>query len=244
MTHLSDRLSTVASMVTYMNSVADIGCDHAYLSIYLINEEIASKVIACDINKGPVEIAKANIMAAGLSEEIEVRLADGLTGVAPGEVQSVVIAGMGGKLMTKIIDEGKNVLDKCEELIIEPQSDVEYVRRFLENNGYHIVSEDMVCEDNKFYPIIKAIHGKMELEEQVYYRYGKILLREENPILHAFLIKEREYLSRLMRTIRENDDGDKAKNRIEELICDIKLNELALQIMNDADIYQQENKLL
>ncbi len=101
---LSKRMYMVASMVDKGGSVADIGCDHAYVSIYLIEQNIAAKVIAMDVRTGPLDIAKKNINSHGLSDKIEVRLSDGLEKLSIGEVNTVIIAGMGGQLIIDIID--------------------------------------------------------------------------------------------------------------------------------------------
>ena len=137
-------------MITPGLAVADIGCDHAYLPIYLAREGISPHVIACDINAGPVVRAKENVEDVELGDRIEIRHGDGLTVVSPGEVKSVVLAGMGGRLMIRILTDGADVLAKCEELIMQPQSEVDALRHFLQDNGWRIISEDMVAEEDKY----------------------------------------------------------------------------------------------
>ena len=192
---LSDRLKAVAEMITPGIPVADIGCDHAYLPIYLVRENISPYVVACDVNAGPVIRAQENIEDVDLAENRDVRQGDGLSVLTPGEVKSVVLAGMGGKLMIRILSDGEDVLEKVSEVIMEPQSDVAALRHFLQDSGFRIISEDMISEEGKFYPIIKAVHGTMDWDREIYFRYGKILLREENPVLHEFLLIEKEYCS-------------------------------------------------
>ena len=240
---LSERLTAVAEMITPGRIVADIGCDHAYLSIYLLKNEICERVIACDINKGPLEIAKSNIAIAGYADQIDVRLADGLKGIKKGEVSSIVIAGMGGRLMGKILDEGRDVLETVHEIILEPQSEVASLRHFLEDNGYFIVSEEMVFEEGKYYPIIKAEHGSMNLGDEIYYKYGKILLREENPILHQFLIQEKTYYGQLLMELSANKDKPKVASRIDEVRIELAQCEKALVMMNEPGIYQ-DNRII
>lgn len=240
MASISKRLLAVASMVTPGSIVADIGCDHAYLSIYLIRNNICDRVIACDINKGPLDIARINVSDVELLDKIELRLSDGLHEIHAGEVDSVVIAGMGGKVMAKIIEEGSEVLEKVHEMILEPQSEVPFFRHFLEENGYRIISEDMVYEDDKFYPIIKVIHGQMDLEEEVYYRYSKILLREENPVLHQYLFKEKEYLGKLLAELSENKEVPKVAKRIDEVRYELALCQTALTIITDSALAEND----
>lgn len=244
MAYLSDRLFEISQMVTSGLNVADIGCDHAYLSIYLVRENIAPKVIACDINKGPVEIAVNNIEMAGLRDKIDVRLANGLSGVKPGEVKSIVIAGMGGPLIIDILSQGKLVADEAREIILEPQSEVAKVRHYLEDNGYCIISESFVCDDNKYYPIIKAVHGKMELKEEIYYRYGKILIHEANPVLHEYLIKHKKQLANIIMGLEKSGESLEAKKRLDELKEELRLCELAILNIREKDIlFAKESKI-
>lgn len=226
---ISKRLCAIANMVTKGLSVADIGCDHAHLSIYLVQNQIAQKVIACDINAGPIEKAKQNIMAAGLKDRINARQADGLSGIACAEVESVVIAGMGGKLIGHILSDGREVLDGADEVILGPQSDIRWVRDYLISNDFVISDEDFIIEDGKYYPIIKAIHGKSQEYEEVYLRYGKIPIERKNIKLKEFLEKEREHLQTLIDRLMESDVDGKGEQRIRQLRDDLDICHKALE---------------
>ena len=118
---LSLRLKTVADSVTGGNRVADVGCDHAYIAIHLAENNIAPRVVAMDVNKGPLSKAMENIEIRGLEDRIETRLSDGLARLNPGEADTVVIAGMGGALMVRILTEGESALYVVKELILQPQ---------------------------------------------------------------------------------------------------------------------------
>ena len=173
---LSKRLYAVASLVTEGASVADIGTDHGYIPIYLMKEGIASKVIALDINKGPLERARLHIVGNGLKGQIETRLSDGLCKVTPGEVDTMIAAGMGGALVIKLLTAGKKVVD----------SEIWKVRKYLCEHGLVIDEEDMVEEDGKFYPIMRVVHGEPETYEMYEYIYGKKLLEKRHPELHKY----------------------------------------------------------
>lgn len=240
---LSDRLKAVAEMITPGLPVADIGCDHAYLPIYLAREGMSPHVIACDINSGPILKARENVEDVDLSDMIEVRQGDGLSVIKPGEVRSVVIAGMGGKLMMKILDEGRDVLADVSEIIMEPQSEVAALRHFLQDNGYRIISENMVSEDGKFYPMIKAVPGHMDWDREIYFRYGKILLREENPVLHEFLLIEKQYCSRLLRELSENEEVPHIFVRMDEIKTDLALNADALLLISEPGLFEERLEL-
>lgn len=154
---LSNRMLALTDLLDTGLSVADIGCDHAFVSIYLVKEKLADKVIAMDIGKGPLEIAKQNIAAAGLVDKIETRLSDGAKELSVGEVQAAIIAGMGGMLMEKILKASSEVFRAMKELVLQPQSDLPHFRKFLDDNGYEIIDENMIYEDGKYYPMMKVI---------------------------------------------------------------------------------------
>ena len=241
---LSDRLKAIADMITPGIPVADIGCDHAYLPIYLVRENISPYCLGCDVNAGPIIIARENVENAGFSEQIELRQGDGFKCVEPGEVKSAVLAGMGGRLMIRILMEGEEVLAKIDELVLEPQSDVSALRHYLEDNDFLVISENMVKEDGKFYPVIKVIHGKMNLKREVYFRYGKILLREENPVLHEFLIREKEYFRSLQEELCAGAPSEHVKRRLEELKKDIIINNEALDMLNKQGLFEDTRQLV
>ena len=143
---LSKRLHAVAGLVTEGASVADIGTDHGYIPIYLVKQNIASRVIAADINRGPLERARMHIVGYGVKDRITTRLSDGLEQIEPGEADTMIAAGMGGGLIIRILQKGKPVTDRMRALILQPQSEIEKVRIYLNQNGYQIENEDMVEE--------------------------------------------------------------------------------------------------
>ena len=131
--------------------VADVGCDHGYVSIYLVQSGIAGRAIAMDVRKGPLSGAGDNIREYGLSEKIETRLSDGLTALLPGEADALVIAGMGGKLMIRILRDGNPKVLGLKEAILQPQSDIDEFRRFLRSEGYVIADEKIILDEGKYY---------------------------------------------------------------------------------------------
>lgn len=189
---LSKRLQTVADTVTKGNTVADIGCDHAYIAIYLIEEAIAPKVIAMDINKGPLKRADDNIRARGYENSIETRLSNGLEKLKKEEADTILMAGIGGALMIRILEEGREVLKGSKELVLSPQSEINQVRKYLHENHFAIREEKMVLDEGKYYIVIKAVQaaGKEEYEKEVFYQYGKLLLESKAPVLWDYLIRE------------------------------------------------------
>ena len=142
---ISKRLRTVASFVTEGNSIADIGTDHAYVPIFLAKEGKITKALAMDIKKGPLERAKTHIQKQGLSDMIEVRLSDGLSAFQKGEAETIIISGMGGALIQKILEEGKEVLCEAKEFILSPQSEIQDFRHFLQNWKDELYKGDRIC---------------------------------------------------------------------------------------------------
>lgn len=156
---LSKRLQAIADMVTTGSRTADVGCDHGFVSIYLYENKIAPKVYAMDLREGPLQRAREHIEAKGFSDYIETRLSDGVEALAAGEADTLICAGMGGRLMAEILSKGHEKAAMMKELILQPQSELRYFREFLRQSGFVIVKENMIKEDGKFYPIIKAVYG-------------------------------------------------------------------------------------
>lgn len=213
---LSKRLLAVSEMVTSNSRLADIGTDHGYIPIYLIENKRISHAIAMDVNKGPLNRAKENIERHGLGDYIETRLSDGTAALHCGEADAVVIAGMGGGLVMKILTEGSGVLGSVKELILQPQSELAFVRRFLQDNNYVIVEENMVLDEGKYYPMMKVVHGKMDYKREIDFKYGRLLLEQNNECLKSFLEKEEKTYEKVLETLRGND-GEQAKQRFAEV---------------------------
>lgn len=217
---LSLRLSAIAEMVTEGNRLVDVGCDHGYLPVYLILNKKIPGAIATDVRKGPLSRAEEHIVQFGLNAYIETRLCDGLAGVRSGEGDTLVIAGMGGPLMEKILSEGAHALQGFQELILQPQSDIPHFRQFIRKNGYEIVQEKMIKEDGKFYPMMKAVPADTSREdwskEEVW--YGKFLLAEKNPVLKQYLEKELILKNGILEKLRSapGETAGKRQAEIEE----------------------------
>lgn len=213
---LSKRLFAVAGLVTPGLRLADVGTDHGYIPLWLIEERILPSAIAMDVNEGPLERARENIKSHGLEEKIQTRLSDGVQALEPGEAQSLVIAGMGGSLVIRILQEGPAVLEAAEEVILQPQSDIWKVRRFLAETGYRIAEERMVMEDGKFYPMMRAVHGDSGEMSDIDYLYGPRLLEEKDACLGLFLEKEEQTLEKLREGLWASGT-EKARERLLEI---------------------------
>ena len=136
-------------------TVADIGCDHGYLGIFLCERDFleSGKVLACDLREGPLAIAATNIVNAGLSDKIETRLGDGLEKIKPGEADIITINGMGGELIYRILRNGEQVLKKAEYAVVSPQSKIPAFRYCLRRSNIHIAHEEVIYDGGKYYHI-------------------------------------------------------------------------------------------
>lgn len=233
----------VAGMVTDSKVVADIGCDHAYTSIYLVENNLADKVIAMDVNKGPIEIAKKNIKLYDVEDRIDVRLSDGTKELKENEADTLLISGMGGALIVRILSMRPEILSKCKYLVLSPQSEIFLVRKYLKCIGYDIVCEDMVKDEGKFYVGIKALNTYTNTENEnnnsnenssndgnitVFDRFGKILLENKNMVLKEYLessLRQYENILKNFQGTKESELPDSTRGRIieiQQLITDSK----------------------
>ena len=214
---LSKRLKALACMVTPGRRVVDVGCDHGFVSIYLVQREISPQVLAMDVRTGPLSRAKEHIAEAGLGGYIETRLSDGLLAYQEGEADSLICAGIGGRLMMKILTESREKARGLQELILQPQSELPAFRRFLREEGYQLLDENIIWEEGKYYFLMKVRYseedGKMmqtqkpetdgevhekahaeeasrrtdEIEQVLADKFGALLLKRRSPVLKQYL---------------------------------------------------------
>lgn len=215
---ISKRLQMVVGLVTPGKAVADVGCDHAYISIYMLQHQIASKIIAMDVNKGPLQRAKENIMKYGYEQVIETRLSDGMERLQAGEVQTVLIAGMGGPLMERILTANRAVLQSVEELVLQPQSEIPHVREFMEKIGFQIEEEAMLQEDGKYYVAWRAsrVSKPEPLGKTIFYEFGKQLLEQQDTTLLQYLKREIQLQESIFEKLQANPT-EKSKEKQKEI---------------------------
>ena len=214
---LSQRLSSVASMVTAGNCLADVGTDHGYVPIYLYERNIIPHAIAMDVNKGPLERAALHIAESGMNGVIETRLSDGLAALKPREADSVVIAGMGGPLIIRILSAYPEVTASLKELILQPQSEIADVRKWLYEQGYEIIEEHMVYEDGKYYPMFKAVkNSQAEALSEQEYKFGRISVLKEKDVLRAYIVREIANKQSIIEKL-EKETTEKSRSRVSEM---------------------------
>ena len=233
---LSGRMEAIVSLVKKTPSLADIGCDHGYVSIALVERGIADRVLAMDVRRGPLRRAKENVAARRLEDRIEIRLSDGLEKLLPGEVQTIVIAGMGGETMLSILCAHPEILASCSQLVLQPQSEIAKVREAVFSLGFAIDAEEMTEEDGKHYMMFSCVPCRTLPEEQakpwedpVEYRYGRYLLECRHPVLKAFLEKAYRKFAEILAALEaDGEASEKRLSRIRELMEEQKYREEAL----------------
>lgn len=208
-----------ASLVTPGFRLADVGTDHGYIPIALVQEGVIPQALAMDVNPGPLERAREHVREFGLESQIHTRLSDGVQALRPGEADTVLIAGMGGALTIRILEEGKVPLKTVKELILQPQSEIGQVRRYLEQAGYRIMKEDMVWEDGKYYTVMKAESGAMHYDRAMDYEYGALLLEEKHPVLYRYLEQRKRWCEKIYAQL--SAEGRREEKRAARL-CQLK----------------------
>ncbi len=213
MNKLSLRLETILSIVPKSNFVADIGADHGLVSIKLIKREIAKRVFAVENKEGPYLRLTKQISDFNLEKYIDASLSSGIS-LLPIDVNTVIIAGMGGKLICDILLKDVDKLKNVEYLLIDAHSDLEELRKTVVSLGYKIVKEKIVYEDKVFYEIILFEKGLVAYSDDEY-RYGPLLLKEKNDV---FLNKWSKKVEKFELLLKNQKITNERKN---ELIIEI-----------------------
>ena len=202
---ISKRLELVASFVPQGAILLDVGSDHAYLPIELIERGQIEIAIAGEVVEGPYQSAVKNVEAHGLKEKIQVRLANGLAAFEETDQVSVItIAGMGGRLIARILEEGLDKLANVERLILQPNNREDDLRIWLQDHGFEIVAENILEEAGKFYEILVVEAGQMKLSSSDV-RFGPFLSKEVSPVFVQKWQKEAEKLEFALGQIPEKN---------------------------------------
>jgi len=253
---LSKRLTAIAEMVNAVSPfqktrkedycLCDVGTDHAHIPIRLLSDGVISRAMAMDVIEGPLEKARGNIALYDVADKVELRLSDGLDAYRAGEAQGLVIAGMGGRIMSRILlREPDKTLD-FEEIILQPQADPEFVRRAVRELGLFIDREKVVLEDNKYYPVMHVAHGSCEgpdwrfagepgnAQEKALFQeaedlFGPVLIRDRDDMLRSYLLWQKGVNDRILYSLgRANNTGSAVQEKRAEIIRKDRLIRTAL----------------
>ncbi len=202
-----ERFEKLVSKIEF-RTLADIAADHCYISLLALESNKVDFVIASDLNKAPLEIGKSNIKEFGYDNKIETRLGSGVSTIGDGEVESVIIAGIGGNLMLNLLKQEESKLKTFRQLILQPQNEEIEMKRYIHSIGYKIKEECYVCEKGMDYIILNCIN---EVEENPYTEEDYVLGR----IIDSETLEERDNLlrRRYNKMLRLKDKLDKVENK-------------------------------
>ena len=245
---LGERLDAVMRLAGSGKCLADAGCDHGYVCINLVKNESFENAIAMDLREDPLAHARVNVAAAGLSSRIACRISDGLASLDKGEADTVVVAGMGGELICKIMDREPEKFRSLDHFVLQPQSEIKEVRRHLKELGFAITDEAAVKDDGKYYfmfrvsPVAEpADESDDDCEQALADNFGRILIEKKDPVLREWLIHEKRVKEDILKGLDKgkNSDGmsefelpDRILQRRQEINDYIRLIELALERMD------------
>lgn len=232
---LNPRLKKIAQQVKKGEKVADIGTDHGYIPIYLLKNKISPFIIAGDINKKPLKTAENNIKEHGLLDKIETRLGSGLSILKPGEVNTAIIAGMGGLLIGDLLKHSKDIVKNLDTLIIQPMQAQSELRKYLVSNGFTIVDDILVKEDHRIYEIIVVKHGAEKSIDPIYYDIGFHIMNNPKPLAIEFINRK----IREAKNIKENI----SKNSVNPSIEKLKEMEIKLKKLEEVLICLQKQEI-
>jgi len=213
--NISERLKCVASFVLDDNKskrIIDVGCDHALLDIYLLQNNFELNIVASDVNQGPLDKAKENITKYSLLNKIELRLSDGIVSLND-DIDTVVISGMGKDTIVEILNDGKEKLLTVDKLVISSNNKFPDLRKDILKLGFIIDDEKIVYEDGKFYIIMKFIKGKNKYSIKELY-FGPCLLKSKDLLFEKYFNYLKEEKTKILSNLP--DRCDKKKKELEK----------------------------
>ncbi|HEM3577854.1 TPA: tRNA (adenine-N(1))-methyltransferase [Streptococcus suis] len=209
-TKLSKRLAAVADYVLQGARLADVGSDHAYLPLFLVEQGRIDFAVAGEVVQGPYQSALQNVEQAGQSEKISVRLANGLAAVElADQVSTITIAGMGGRLIAEILEAGKDKLVSVERLVLQPNNREDDVRHWLVEHDFQLVAEEILEENDKIYEILVAEKGSVDLAADQL-RFGPYLLEEQSATFQKKWLKELDKLTYALEQVPLERQADRS----------------------------------
>lgn len=216
---LSKRLNWIIEKLDKVDVIMDVGTDHGYIPIHLVKNNIASKVIASDINKDPLKKAKINAALDGVSDKINLRLGAGLVPLKNKEANAVIIAGMGGNLIRDILENDLDKVKNLEYLILQPAQNPEVLRKYLYNSDYEIIDEDICLDEGKYYEIFKVKYKKGDYIslEDIFYEISPMILNKKLPVFKSYIENKIDKNQKVMEFIKDNTEhARERKNQLKE----------------------------
>ncbi len=229
---LSPRLEVIAGCVAGVKSMADIGTDHGYLPVYLVENELVSRAIASDTNQQPLKKAEKIIKEQQLEKQIETRLGSGLSVLKPGEVDAVVMAGMGGLLIRDLLEAQPDVARQQKKLVLQPMNNQVVLRKYLAASGYRIIAEELAREGDRVYEIMVAEAGAMTFTNPLEYEVGFEFYTYKHPLLIALIDRKIFLEQQIIRSTQGKTTAVATKQFQESSLFIEKLNEVKKCLSN------------
>ncbi len=249
---LSKRLTAICRMVPAGCVPADIGTDHAAVPIELLRSGKCTRALACDVLEGPLSAARENIARAGLSDRIGVWLSDGFQALPEGAYDAAVICGMGGQTIRRILEGRPADRRLLKTLVLSPQSEREELRAYLRAEGFWIEAEDLILEEGKFYPVIRAVPAEDPpepadaapdpLTQRALDRFGPCLIRGAHPLLPEYLDRRERVLNGIAEGLEKAASGEgagpRAAARRAEIGAELELIALARKLWKEHEAWK------
>ncbi len=214
----NQRIDKVLEFIPTGSTVADIGCDHGYVLIKGVIEGKVVKGIGVDVSKGPFQQAISNLEEYRVQEKIEIRLGDGLKPLTEGECDICVIGGMGGRLITNILEDNIKKSQSFKRLILQPMNSERILRRFLIDNDWTIIYEEILVLD-RLYLYIVAEKGNMKVDDNFIYDIGPILATKKETGRDQYIYEKITKLQNILLNINKGKENDEQRvKEVEELI--------------------------
>lgn len=226
---LSDRLLAIVSLVPPGGALCDVGCDHAHVPIWLLAHGVIDRAIGMDVISGPLQKARENLEAFGESERVELRLSNGLDAYRAGEADTLVIAGMGGRIMENILRREMDKTRSFSSMVLEPQADPGLVRAALRDAGFLITSEKLVYNEGKYYPVIRADRRQKGQEQrrpdwpegtdeslcrQAEDDFGPLLLCTRDAVLFRYLLWRERGCEKILAALERAAEGSTRRAQV------------------------------
>ncbi len=208
---VSKRLSTIIDTIS-TDILCDIGTDHAYIPIEAMKRGKITEALACDVNKDPLTIGENNIKSKGYDDKIKVRLSNGLNNVNIGECTTCTICGMGGFLILDILKNSVKVAKSFEQLILQPQSDIDKVRKYVLSIGFVIKEEKYIFDNEKFYIILNCIKGSEKKYSEKELLCGRNISKDSTDIYLQYIKYEYDKCTRVLKRLQNLEDVREKKN--------------------------------
>lgn len=218
---ISNRLKTIASFVEDDSYVFDVGCDHALLDIFLVQNKKNIKVVASDINPNPLKFAENNIALYGVSDKVQISLGNGLTNI-PSNVDTIIISGLGGLTINDVFKRDIDKLVNIKTIILSPHSDIYSVRKYVTSIGYKIVDEILLQDQKKIYTVIKFNKGQASYTEDELL-FGPSILQNKTPLFYQYyqslLQKNKKIIKKIPKTNKKlHEELENINKRLDEVL--------------------------